>query len=184
MASYKKLFELVQQHLDPDEPILASVVGAYETQILGSNTVRNGMFAATDRRVIFYAKKMVGYDFESFPYDNISSFEQSKGLMGHKVKFFASGNEAAVKWINQGELDDLVREVRSRMRGGTSAAVPAAPPMPDPAADPVPTTAPSRSVPPNPVADPVEEIRRYAALRDDGIITEEEFQEKKRQLLF
>jgi hypothetical protein len=88
MASYKKLFELVQQHLDPDEPILASVVGAYETQILGSNTVRNGMFAATDRRVIFYAKKMVGYDFESFPYDNISSFEQSKGLMGHKVKFW------------------------------------------------------------------------------------------------
>lgn len=180
MASYNKLFKLVQEHLDPDEPILASVVGAYETQILGSNTVRNGMFAATDRRVIFYAKKMVGYDFESFPYDNISSFEQSKGLMGHKVKFFASGNEAAVKWINQGEVDDLVREVRSRMRGGTSAAVPVAPPMPDP----IPTTAPSRSDPPNPVADPVEEIRRYAALRDDGIITEEEFQEKKRQLLF
>src|SRR5215207_7322140 len=123
MASYKKLLDLAQQHLDPDEQILASVVGAYETNVLGSNTVRNGMFAATDRRVIFYSKRLTGYDFESFPYDNISSFEQGKGIMGHRVKFFASGNEAAVKWINQGDVDALVREVRSRMRGGTPAAV-------------------------------------------------------------
>lgn len=177
MASYKKLLDLAREHLDPDEPILAYVLGAYETRILGSSSVRNGMFAATNHRVIFYAKKLAGYDFESFPYDNISSFEQSKGLMGHKVKFFASGNEATVKWINQGDVDALVREVRSRMRGGTPSAAPTTAP-------PIPATAASRPNPSMPIVDPVEEIRRYASLRDDGIITEEEFQEKKRQLLF
>ena len=32
-------------------------------------------------------------------------------------------------------------------------------------------------------ADPADEIRKYKALADDGIITEEEFQQKKKQLL-
>jgi hypothetical protein len=32
---------------------------------------------------------------------------------------------------------------------------------------------------PAPATDPVEEIRRYAALRDDGLISEDEFQAKK-----
>lgn len=162
MASQRKLLKLVQQYLDPDEEILAHVYGAYETQVLGSKTVRNGLFAATDRRVVFYAKRMAGYDFESFPYENISSFEQGKGMMGHRVKFFASGNEAAVKWINKGDVDALVREVRSRMKGGTPTAVS--------------TLSPSQP-------DAVEELRRYAALRDEGIISEEEFQAKKSQLL-
>lgn len=31
--------------------------------------------------------------------------------------------------------------------------------------------------------DPVEEIRRYYELKEDGIITEEEFDKKKKQLL-
>ncbi|MBO7719798.1 MAG: SHOCT domain-containing protein [Methanosphaera sp.] len=31
--------------------------------------------------------------------------------------------------------------------------------------------------------DPVDEIRRYYELKEDGIITEEEFEQKKKQLL-
>ena len=31
--------------------------------------------------------------------------------------------------------------------------------------------------------DPTEEIRKYAKLRDDGLITEEEYQAKKKELL-
>ena len=32
-------------------------------------------------------------------------------------------------------------------------------------------------------ADPTAEIRKYAKLRDDGLITEEEYQAKKKELL-
>jgi Bacterial PH domain len=48
---------------------------------------------ATDDRVVFFAKKMGGYDLEVFPYKNITSIETGKGMGGHHVKFFASGNE-------------------------------------------------------------------------------------------
>ncbi len=106
---------------------------------------------------MFYAKKWAGYDLESFPYSNISSFEQSKGMMGHKIKMFASGNEVEVKWIKQGDIDLLMREVKSRLKGSDAPAAPA--------------------------SDPTEELRKYAALRDDGIISEEEYEAKKKQLL-
>ena len=36
---------------------------------MGTDSVRKGSFIATDRRILFYAKKMGGYDLESFPYD-------------------------------------------------------------------------------------------------------------------
>lgn len=69
---------------------------------MGSDTVRTGIFLATDRRLVFYAKKMTGYDFESFPYASISSFEQSKNMMGYSFRFFASGNTVSMKCIKDG----------------------------------------------------------------------------------
>ena len=93
------------KHLDADEEILASIMGAYETEIMGNDSVRNGVFLATNRRLVFFAKKLTGFDFESFPYDKISSLEAGKNLMGKKVTFFASGNKAAMKWINDGDVD-------------------------------------------------------------------------------
>jgi hypothetical protein len=37
--------------------------------------------------------------------------------------------------------------------------------------------------PPEPEEDPIEKLREYAKLRDDGILTDEEFAEQKRKLL-
>jgi hypothetical protein len=36
---------------------------------------------------------------------------------------------------------------------------------------------------PQPTSDPVEQLQRWAGLRDQGILTEEEFQHQKRKLL-
>jgi len=39
------------------------------------------------------------------------------------------------------------------------------------------------SSPSQPISDPVEQLQRWASLRDQGILTEEEFQHQKRNLL-
>jgi hypothetical protein len=39
------------------------------------------------------------------------------------------------------------------------------------------------AAPPAPAADPVSELRELAKLRDDGILTDEEFAEQKRKIL-
>ena len=52
-----------------------AVLGAYETKIMGRDSVRNGIFVATNKRLVFFAKKLTGFDLEIFPYKNISSIE-------------------------------------------------------------------------------------------------------------
>ena len=154
MASFNKNLKEVQSHLEKDETVEASVFGAYETKILGNDTVRTGVLVATDKRVCFYAKKMMGFDLESFPYSNISSIEYSKGLMGHSIKFFASGNSVKVKWINRGDIKEFVDIVKSRI--GKKLETPA-----------------------QKGDDTCEQLEKLSDLKERGILTQEEFDAKK-----
>lgn len=162
MASLDKLKKKSQEHLEPGEEIKAAVKGYYETKRMGQDSVRGGAFLATDRRLVFYASKMMGYDLESFPYENISSFEQGSGFTGGKIAFFASGNKASMKNIKDGDLEEFVAFVKSKMGkpagggdggGGTQAA----------------------SIP--------DQIKQLADLNEAGVLSDEEFQEKKAELL-
>jgi hypothetical protein len=104
MAGFESNIKAVQEHLNPNEIIVAAVFGAYETKIMGQDSIRNGVFVATNQRLIFFAKKMSGYDMEIFPFQNISSLEQGKGAMGYKIAFFTSGNKVTMKWITKGDF--------------------------------------------------------------------------------
>lgn len=53
MAKLDKLLGKAAEHLEDDEEVLAAVHGTYETKLLGEDTVRTGMFAATNRRLVF-----------------------------------------------------------------------------------------------------------------------------------
>lgn len=169
MAKIEKLQEMAAAHLEPGESAVAVVLGAYETKILGSDTVRNGILIATERRLVFYAKKFGGYDLESFAYRNISSFEQSKSPMGHKVSFFASGNKVAMKWITDlAAMQAFTEVVKSHLNGANSSALTAAPQVAQ-AAD-------SKD-------EVFEQLHKLGSLRDAGIVTEDEFNAKKAELL-
>lgn len=164
MAKLDKLLQQAEAHLERDEKVLGAVQGAYETRIMGNDSVRTGILLATPRRLVFYAKKVGGFDLESFPYQNISSFEQGKNMMGHRVSFFASGNKVQVKWIKDGDgLAKLVEHIRGRM------GKPASP-------TPLATTDP-------PAVNPMEQLRQLGELRDAGVLTPEEFEAKKAELL-
>ncbi|WP_426303028.1 PH domain-containing protein [Arthrobacter sp. R-11] len=162
MAKFDKLIEQAQPHLNPGEVILAAVQGAYETKMLGKDTVRTGILMATGGRIVFFSKRLGGYDLESFEYRSVSSFEQSKSLMGHSIQFFASGNKVSVKWINDAaSMEQFTATVREHL------AATHAPTQPAPAAN----------------DDVYEQLRKLGELRDAGIVTPEEFEEKKATLI-
>ncbi len=166
MAKIDKLIAQAANHLESGEEIRASVLGAYETKIMGSDSVRQGTFIATDRRLVFFAKKLGGYDFESFPYENISSFEEGKSMLGHTMSLFASGNKVSMKYIKSGEdFRTFVGVVRNSM-GKRQALLPTAP-------DSVGSKTP----------DVMSQLKQLGELRDAGVLTEEEFQAKKTDLL-
>ena len=83
--------------------------------------------------------------------------------MGHQVKFFASGNEVRLKWIDKNsDVPAFVETVRKEMKASKTA--PAAP-------------ANGGST------DVADQIRKLAALRDDGLLTDEEYESKRAELL-
>ena len=126
--------------------------------MLGSTSVSNGVLLATNKRVVFFAKKLTGYDMESFPLENISSIEAGKGMMGHKFSFFASGNKVKMKWIKNGNVEKFLEYVRNNIGKNSSS-----------------KSAPKTDIP--------TQIRKLAELKEQGILTEEEFKSKKSELL-
>jgi hypothetical protein len=163
MAKLDKLLDQLGDHLEEGETVEAAVMGAYETKVMGKDSVRTGIFAATNKRLVFYAKKLAGFDMEVFPYENISSFEMGKSMGGHTLSLFASGNRAQMKWINKGDLPGLVSTVKGRMGKQAEASVGA-----------------SADAGGGDLAD---QLRKLAALRDEGILTDEEFAAQKARLL-
>jgi hypothetical protein len=165
VAKLDKLTEQAKAHLEPGEEIRAAIQGTYETKIMGSDSVRTGSLIATDRRLVFYAKKLGGYELESFPYGNISSFEQGKNMLGHNVTFFASGNKVHMKWIKTDKelatFTETVKAEMNRHRGSGSPSVPTASAQPD----------------------VMDQLRKLGELRDAGVLTPEEFETKKVDLL-
>lgn len=158
MSKLDKILESAKKHFESGEEPIVAVMGAYETKILGKDSVRNGVFVATNKRLVFYGPKMFGgYEMEVFPYSNISSIEMGKGLMGHSITFFASGNKATMKWINQGDVQAFIQEVKSRIgkRSDTSS-----------------TT-----------LDIPDQIKKLAELKSAGILSDDEFETKKKELL-
>ncbi len=128
---------------------------------MGQDTDRDGIFIATDRRLLFYAKKLTGYDFEVLPYSNISSMEMGKNLMGHYISFFASGKSCKMKWINAGDVRAFVDTVNAQMAAAKSNAEPAS----------------------EQPADPVDQLERLGKLHAAGVLTEAEFSAKKAEIL-
>lgn len=104
----------------------------------------------------------MGYDLEVFPFEKITSIEQSKGLMGHKITFFASGNKSTIKWINEGNVDQFYTYVNSmigKQKNKEQAFITV------------------------PVDDIPTQIKKLSDLKDSGILTEEQFEKKKIELL-
>jgi len=161
MANYEKNLTLLKEQLDSSETIKSSVFGSYEGKLMGNDTIRSGVFAATENRVVFFSKKLFGFEMESFLFKNISSIEKSKGLMGHSITINSSGNNVKMKWIQKGDVEKFTEFVNSNLGGASS-------------------TAPQQNITENDIPS---QIKKLSELLEQGILTEEEFSNKKKQLL-
>ena len=79
-------------------------------------------------------------------------------MMGHSVSFFASNNKMRMKWIKTGDIQKFTEYIKSKIektdRENTQ----------------------SEST-----VDVADQIRKLAELKDEGILTEDEFESKKKQ---
>jgi hypothetical protein len=137
--------------------------GSERVVSLGQGTYekKQGILVLTNERLFFFEKSLGSETIEEFPLRSISSVEGGKRLTGERLVIHASGNRAEITNMFHGHADEITRQIRALEREKTSAA----------------------STPAQPDADPLAQIERLAELRDRGLISEDEFQEKKTELL-
>ena len=163
MAAQKEQWlQQATAHLVDGEQIIDSTTGRIPFNgFLGPNW-KVGLVLITDRRVVLYAPKTPkGYFLTDITYDLLAGLDYRNGMMAGNLTLNASGDATVVQWIPKAEVERVAQAIRSQkgsFRNGTTP-------------------------PPSPQADLSSEIRKIASLRDDGLITDSEFEAKKKQPL-
>lgn len=150
----------LEEHLYPGEIVDMIVTGTY-----GGD---QGILALTDQRLLFIFQGFVRERQQDFPFANITSIEQSSSWGSGKIIVWAAGAKSEIENVVSKDMKPFVDTARSRLATAASGRSPA-------------PYGPATSAPPS--VDPVEQIRKLGELRDVGMISSEEFEEKKAELM-
>lgn len=113
---------------------------------------------------------MVNHVFEDFPYDRITSVTSSRGALLGKIVIHTGGAARVIEQVVKGEAESVAAVIRERVEAAIRS-------YQYPPASHI--AAPSESKPLSVAA----ELRELAELRDQGILTPEEFDAQKARLL-
>jgi hypothetical protein len=153
------------KHLANVEPLLTAgeeikdvTSGMVQVRRMGSDTKRACTVAVTDRRVIVWAKKMGGYDLMDLHFDLISSVDHKRGVSFGNLDLAAAGDRVHISMVPKEDVERVANEIREQRGKKPESAAPVQ-------------------------ASPADQVRQLAQLRDEGLLTEEEFDRKQKELL-
>jgi len=155
MANLDKLLSGVQQHLSPGEHIERAITGMYLSKIFGNKAARKGALIATDRRLVFYAKGLTGYELDSHPYAEINNLETQRTVGTWQLRFTTARTTYHLRYA-KGEVDQFAQLVRDRI--GAAAQAPQA-------------------------GSAADELTKLAGLMQQGLITREQYDAQAARLL-
>jgi hypothetical protein len=147
----------LNSYLWDDETVDLMAGGTY-----GAGT---GLLVLTDRRLLFLKDGIMSKTTEDFPMEKISSVQWSSGIGLGTLTVFASGNKAVIKSMNKQDGKQIADTIRARLTGTT-------------AYGPVREVTGAANEP-----DTYERLAKLGQLRDAGVLTSEEFDAKKAELL-
>ena len=141
-----------------------------ENMISGTYNNGNGILVATNSRLIFVDKGLIfGLKVEDFPLDKITSIQYSTGILLGKLTIYASGNKAIIDNVDKVQVRLFGDFVRNKISKKSSEEL----------------EKKDLSVNENVQNqdDIVSKLERLAKLREQGILTEEEFVQQKQKIL-
>jgi hypothetical protein len=137
-----------------DEKVESIVQGKYNNNL--------GILIATNKRLVFVDKKLIGVRVEDFPYDKLTSIQYETGLVYGKISIFTSGNRANIEKVSpKNQVRDFAEYIRARITSKHE--------QPE-----------SNKGSQN---DGMSQIEKLAELKEKGILTKAEFEAKKKQIL-
>lgn len=136
-----------------------------ENIIQGIYNNGNGVLVATNRRLVFVHKGLLfGLKVEDFPYDKISSIQYDTGILFGKLTIFTSGNKAIIDQVLKSKVRVFGDWVRARISPPQQNAI-------------------KQPIQPQATTDIVTQLEKLAKLKEQGILSEEEFAVQKKIIL-
>ena len=161
------LYDLIDAGEDI-ECLIGGQFGPDVSQARIGNTFHQGICIATSKRVLMVDKGLLGStEVAEMPYRNIETITYSTGMMLAGVRITGRGTASfRIEMVQKSEVQPFVDCVRSHLDE------PLAP-------------QPAQVVQPGPVPQPsnLDDLERLAGLLERGLVTREEFDAKKKQLL-
>lgn len=108
MAKIEKLVEDSKKHLVNDEKIITYIYGTVLSKMA------TGVFLVTDKRIVFYAKKIFGFDLDVYTYSKISSVEVSNEMNVYYITLSGSGTDVKIKTVSDNAIE-FVNEIREKL---------------------------------------------------------------------
>jgi Bacterial PH domain/Short C-terminal domain len=188
----------ITEMLNPDEKVL--LVARQSRLKPGGSLHTPNVIYATDRRIIIRDPYMLGIkeSVVDIPYDIVTSVKLEKGLLSSTIRFKAPGLMSSTKLgmmdslidgeddqggiieaIPKDKAQDLLEIIRSGMQ--TSSNRKSAPSKNQMYNESI--GAKEYTIPSNQSTSIADEIRKLAKLKEEGIITEEEFKQMKQDLI-
>ena len=121
-----------------------------------------GILVSTNRRLVFVDKGLLyGLKVEDFPLDKITTIQYETGLLLGEIKIHTSGNIAKIDNVEKATARAFAEFIRNKL------------------SQPKETTAPIINNQP----DVYDQLEKLAKLKEQGILTQEEFDTQKKKLL-
>jgi hypothetical protein len=127
---------------------------------VGNLSGKIGIVALTDRRLLFLEKSIGSENLVEFALAAVGALSLGKKMGGEALTITHSGTSATITTLGHGQGEGIARKFRELKAQPLADASPAVP-----------------------ASDPIAKIERLAELRDKGILSEDEFQAQKTQLL-
>ena len=120
-----------------------------------------GAVVLTNRRIAYIRTGMLSDKFEPWPLDKVSSVETRRGIVFFDIDLHTSGDTLKLRTPEKNKGEEFVKKLQEEL---------------------------NRDSPGTPLAqgdqdDPITKLRQLGQLRDAGIVTSEEFEAKKAELL-
>lgn len=142
-----------------------------ENIIQGFYNNGNGILVATNKRLVFVDKGLIfGLKVEDFPYDKITTIQYETGLLFGKLTIFSSSNKAVIEQVTKSKVRVFGDWVRARVSESKENVL---------------THKTSNSEGTKAISNigPLEKLERLAKLKEQGILSHEEFETQKRKIL-
>ncbi len=140
-----------------------------ENVIQGTYNNGNGILVATNRRLVFVDKGILyGLKVEDFAYDKISSIQYETGMLFGKLTIFTSGNKAIVNNVLKAKVRVFGDWVRARISAQKENVI---------------QHQPTKQFNSQENVNIADQLERLAKLKEQGILTEDEFASQKKKLL-